>query len=205
MGTFSTETDIANSALIKLGRDLVTSIDDDNESARVCKARLPFVRDEVMRSHTWNFATKRVALAKTLNTPVYDYTNEFQLPSDVLRVITTNLIDFPFGSDKTVTTTFGVASPPWVIEGDKLLANDSEVKILYIFRQTDISKWTSDFGEVCAFRLAVDLCYRLTQNTALLKELKADFKHQLALARAFDAQEKGPDSVSTTDWIDARI
>lgn len=205
MGTFSSETDVANSALVKVGRDLITSIDDDNERARVCKSRLPFTRDEVLRSHPWNFALKRVALAKTLVTPEFDYTSEFQLPSDVLRVIKTNLISSFQASDKKVTTTFGYLTPAWVIEGDKLLSNDDSVKILYIARLTDVSKWPSDFGEVVALRLAAELAYKFTNSRGVAQDLFAQYKDALALARSFDAQEGDPDNIKTNDWLNARL
>lgn len=205
MGTFASETDVANSALVKVGRDLITSIDDDNERARVCKNRLPFVRDEVLRAHPWNFALKRVALAKTLVTPEFDYSSEFQIPNDVLRIIKTNLITSFQASDKKVTTTFGSYTPAWIVEGDKLLSNDDSVKILYIARVTDVSKWPSDFGEVVALRLAAETAYKFTNSRSMSQDLYAQYKEALAFARAFDAQEGDPDDISTIDWVTSRL
>lgn len=204
MSTFSSETDVANSALIKVGADLITSIDDDNERARVLKSRLPFVRDGVLRSHPWNFALKRVQLAQTLNTPVYDFSNEFQIPSDVLRIISTNLDPIVTYSDKKVTTSYGVSLPSWTIEGDKLLSNDTTVKILYIARISDVTLWPSNFGEVVALGLAKESCYKFTQNRALMLDLAQEYEKQLAFARNFDAQENGRTNIETYDWIVSR-
>ena len=205
MGSISTEVDICNSALLKVGRDLISSLDDDNERARVVKNRYALVRDELLTSHPWNFALPSLQLAVTLNTPIFDYSKEFQLPDDVLRILKTDLSEVPPSSDKRVTTTFGFDLPAWKIEGDKLLANDGTVRILYIKRITDTSKFSSTFAEALALRLALDIAYRMTNDLNLVESLKQSYQVQLSLARSYDAQESDADNIATNDWLNSRL
>lgn len=190
---------------MKVGRDLITSLNDDNERARTCKNRYPRLRDSLLIGHPWNFAIKRVSLAATLVTPEFDYTTEFQLPNDCLRVLNTDLVDLPPSSDIQVTTTFGVELPEFMIEGDKLLADASSVKIRYISAVTDVSKFSEHFANTLELYLAADIAYKFTNSVTLAAELKKAFVEQFSLARSYDAQESGKTGVQTNLWIDARL
>lgn len=205
MGSVSSEVDICNSALFKVGADSISSLDEDSERARICKTRYAMCRDELLGSHPWNFALARVELAQTINTPEFDYTYEYQLPSDLIRVIKTDTLDIPPSSDKRVTTTFGFDLPDWRIEGDKLLTNEGEIKIVYIKRETDVSKFSPMFAETLALRLAADFAYKLTNDLNLSREIRAAYTNQFALARSYDAQESANDTVSTNDWVNSRL
>ena len=82
----SSDTEICNSALIKIGADLITSIDDGNKAARLCKQQFIPLRDELIRAHPWNFAIKRMELGKTLNVPVFQWESDFPTGSSLLKI-----------------------------------------------------------------------------------------------------------------------
>lgn len=186
----ATETQVCNSALIKLGASRILSLEDDSKEARLCKEMFPRLRDELLYAHPWNFAIKRQELAKTANTPVFDFDSEFQLPNDLLRVLTTDL----------------PVNELYAIEGDKFLTNSSSVKIRFIFRQTDVSKWSAGFREVMSFRLAADLAYPLVQSVNLSNKMHKLFRLQLSQARSFDAQEGfSQNQVDASSWINERF
>ena len=84
----ATSVDICNSALHKIGAKRITSLSDDTKQAIILNDRYDALRKEVLRSHPWNFSIAYVALAATANTPVWpEWSHEFLLPSDVLRVL----------------------------------------------------------------------------------------------------------------------
>ena len=185
----SSEVEICNSALVKVGADRIISLSDDNERAQICNERYPKLRDDMLRSHPWNFALARVALADTGNTPEYDYTNEFQIPSDVLRIIGTDLY-----SDEI-----------YKIEGKTLLANSSSVKIQYIKKITDVSYFDSNFAEALSFRLAADIAYRISNSVNLTNQMYQLYLTVLRDARSMDAQEGVPDRIVADEWINSRF
>lgn len=59
-----TETNIANSALIKIGADMIDDIDEVivNKSVNQCREQFSKIRDEVLRAHPWNSAMRRSKL-----------------------------------------------------------------------------------------------------------------------------------------------
>lgn len=190
----SSEVDICNSALVKVGSDSITALTDNSKRARLCNLRYGDCRDEVLYAHPWNFAVKRVTLAKTANTPAYEYTYEYQLPSDVGRVLNTDASD-----------TLG-PSVAWAREGDKILTDESTLKIRYIAKITDVSLFNDMFKEVLALRIAMDIAYPLTQSNSLATRLGNQYMQWLKENRSFNGQERGSvRQVVASEWRDARF
>ncbi len=182
------EVSICNSALREVGAEMITSLTEDNKRAIVVNEQYHKSRKHLLRSSKWNFATKRVALASTINTPAFEYAYEFQLPSDCLKVLRLEDEDIAY-----------------VIEGNKLLTNESSIKIKYISDVQDTTLFPSDFAEVLALKIAVDICMSLTQDRLLKRDLLAQLDVLLADARSMDAQEGTPDDFMNDVWINSRL
>lgn len=182
-----TEVTICNSALIKIGAERILSLDDNTARAKILKEIYPIVRDDMIASHPWNFATDRVVLAALVTAPLYEWDYQFQLPSNCLRV---------YGTD--------IDPEPWKVEDGKLLCNFSEVTIKFIKQVTDTSKFSSYFVEAFACRLAAEIAYAITQSTTLKDSAEAKYERQLRVARSFDAQESMGDRVYADNWLNSR-
>lgn len=64
----STDLDIANSALIKLGQEKISAFPDTTTKRGITiSEQFSKVRKRLIREHTWSFATKRIKLAVTVN------------------------------------------------------------------------------------------------------------------------------------------
>ena len=183
------DTDICNSALIKVGAEPIISLSDDNKRGRACAKLYPTLRDDMLSAHPWNFAIKRVELAKLVAVPLYDYTAAFQIPSDSLRVLTTILQH----------------DEDWKVEGRTILANATSMKIKYLSRVTDTTLYPPYFREALSSRIAVDLGYHLAQSAALVERLHALYETRIRDARSFDAQEGAPDAIESEEWLQARL
>jgi hypothetical protein len=147
------------------------------------------MRDEVLRSHPWNFAVARKEIAALSSTPVYEYENEFQLPSDIIRIL-----DFE-DSD----------GYKYKIEGKKILSNASIMKIKYIKKVEDESEFDSSFAEVLAFRLAAELAYPLVQSVNLSQNMYRLYENALLNAKTFDGQEGTPPELINDLWLKSRL
>lgn len=183
--------DIMNSALIKLGAECIISEDDSSTRARLCKRRYPFVRDALLRSHPWNFAMAYSQLAEVSPKPddVFDYERVFQLPSDCLRVISTNLpVDVRWEE----------------IENGRIAADTAEIYVKFVRKISDVTKFDANFVEVLALALAADIAYSLTQSTAQREEARESLRKELATARSYDAQVGSVRRVISDDWLDTR-
>lgn len=186
----SSKVDICNSALAKIGVERISSLSGSSKAAVLCNQQYDKIRKKVLRSHLWDFATKRVELAKISSDPLFEYSAQFQLPSDCLRVVDTHLgtqMDF-------------------VIEGKYLLMNNDTCKIVYIADIEDVSYFDSYFEEALAYYLASDLAYPLKQDMGLKQMMKENALLEIADARSFDAQQGRLQKMLQEDvWLDSRV
>lgn len=182
----ASKVDICNSALLKLGCDRINSLTDDNVRARTCNDRYEFLKEEVLRSAPWKFALKRVTLTKTVNTPAFGYEAEFQLPSDCLR---------PWELEPNYIQ--------WTQEGNKILANEDTINLKYIYKASE-SNFDTSFVEVLATRMAMDMCYKLTNSVSREQELRSLYLVLLADARTFSAQSAQQERYISEDFTIVR-
>ena len=185
----TTAVSICNSALVKVGAERITSLDESTPGAIACNEQFTKIRDEVLRAHPWNCVIARVELASVADyeDPMGEWTAQFSLPSDCLRVLRTkDDVDYK-------------------IEGRYLLSNDSECSIQYIKRETDYSKYDPMLLECLSLRLAVELAYLITQSKSVAELLMIQYKALLSEARSADGQEGTADDAVVTDWTESRI
>lgn len=185
----ASQVEIANRALDLLGATPIVALTEDSENARAINRCYNIILRSMLRKHVWNCAKKRVVLAPLAATPAFDYTYQFQLPSDCLRPI--------FPSDVT----------DWSVEkGGVLLTNDGNVlNLLYIAMLDDPNDMDDCFVEVFAAELAVKNCEKLTQSVSKRKEAKEELKDAWSDARKANAFESVAQLEDYSSWVDARI
>ena len=184
-----TQVGIANSALTKIGADRISSITENVKAARLANELWSKVRDEVLRAHPWNFAIKRSTLTPNSTTPDSEYDYTYDLPSDLLKVLSTPedlKLDF-------------------VVEGRTILTDEpEELPIRYIYRNEDYSSWDSYFAEAFAWRLAAEMAYNLTQSLPLAQWADQMYKDTIAQARSADGSEGKIKVLIGDDWLLSR-
>ena len=81
------DTDVANVALRLIGStNPITSLTDGSDNAKVVNAIYTEVRDDLLRSHPWNFATKRVKLSRLSTDPTFEFDFAYALPTDWAQI-----------------------------------------------------------------------------------------------------------------------
>jgi hypothetical protein len=189
-----TKTGICNSALVKVGADIISAITQNTASAIALNAIYDSVRDEELRKHPWNFAIKRALLAPTSTTPTYNFDYEYDVPNDCLRIL-----DLSDDVDSEGDDDF-----EFQIEGGKLLSNESSLYVRYIRREDDESEWDACFAEVMAWRLAREVAYKLTQSVTLVDAMQKGYEQAIKEARTCDAMEGTMKLLIADKWVDAR-
>jgi len=179
---------VANAALIKLGTSTIISFDDGTKQANLAKLRYEEVRDIVLRMHPWNCAMSRVIMSPLVSTPAFEFSNEFQLPSDLLRVIEIQPVETPYK-----------------VEGRKLLADATQLDLKYIYRVTDPTQLDVLCTEAIACYLAYDICYALMQDAGLQDVKWSEFEKVLRRAKHADATEDSESTLQADDWDVARF
>ena len=176
----ASEVETINSALNMLGATNIIARTEDTKSARVTTQRCDAVRDAVFRAHPWNCLVTRTALAADSDTPAFDWSYQFTLPTDpfCLRAMRLDYLDIDFR-----------------VEGRKILCDESTINLVYLARVEDPNEWDSLLNEAIAARLAADISFAIVQSTSLTANLYALYESKLSEARFVDATEGTPGAV----------
>lgn len=183
---------ICNLALARLGASRITSLSDNTNEAKLCNLMYDDLAEEVMSEGAWSSTIKRASLAKTTNTPAFGFTDEFQLPTDpfCLRVLAINDLT-PGDYD-------------YRIEGDKLLANISTMKIKYIGRLTDTQSYDPMLKRAIVSRLAAELAYPITGNLQTANAMQEIYRLHIVDGLAADGTQGSTEDVFRSDSVDVR-
>ncbi len=189
------ETEICNRALGRLGQERILAITDEGAAGRACQLHFSGTRDEVLRSHRWNFATERGVLTRLSEAPAFGWLYQYSLPVDYIRALEVNGTEDGKGC-------------PWTVEAGRLLTNEATVNLVYIRRETLVSKWDSLFQEAMTLKLAMKLATVLRGSAAQVADLGQEYERVTApLARRVDAnegRERRPLRPFRSDFVAAR-
>ena len=171
---------ISSNALIMLGAQPISDVNENNDRARIAAALFPEVRDQLLRSHFWNCCTKRVSIAADSDAPAYDYAYQYTLPSDFIRVV--------------VCGEYGMESDHRV-EGRKILCDDTPLNLRYIFRNEDVGTWDALLVHAMTLSMAARMAYAITQSASLEQVRFQELQQLLKQARAVDGQDDPPETM----------
>ncbi len=175
------EPSICNLALGKLGEKRIMALSDSSQAARFCTLFYEQTRDEILRSHAWNFATSRATLSELAAAPAFGWENQFALPSDCLRVLQLN------GYEELQ------ARDLFEIEGRNLLTDEDTAEIKYTARITDANQFDPLFIAALASLLASKLCVPLTGARSQAATLLEEYEKVISgVAKKMDAKEGRP-------------
>lgn len=188
----ASEVGICNSALVKIGASRIVALDEGSKNANVCSELYSKLRDDLLRSHVWNFATVRLKLARLASTPVFGFAYEYQLPVDWLRTLSVH------DNDR------GQGFVEYRIEGRRLRSSAENLYLRYIRIVTDANEMPSDFREALALMLSRDITIPIAQSNALREIMSAAFRDALGRAKSADALEDFPEALPEGSWVTVR-
>ena len=193
---------IANLALTKIGDLRITALSDNTKPAREINAIYGMLRDKLQRTYNWRFCVKRAALAADVATPVFDYSYQYSIPTDCLRVLQINAY-YPAPDLSDLISSGG---QEYVIEGGKILTRSSGVlNLRYLARIEDTTRFDSSFDEAFSALIAYNVCEALTQSDAKKNAALRDYRMALMDAVRANAIENPPESLADQTWITVRL
>ena len=145
----------------------------------------PFVRDQVLRDHPWNFAVKRAVLASSETAP----RGAFPLNSRSLPTAS-RLIEVR-----------DLSTGEYQVEDGHIHANATVLYIRYIKRVTDPNVYDALFVDTAATRLAAEMCEAFTQSTQKKQALFEEYSDSITRAKRVDAQENPPAEFEEDEWV----
>lgn len=181
---------IANLAASALGEDdQLRSPDDDTHLSRSVRAVWDLERRAALRDHSWNFATRRVALPAIVGHDASPYAAAYRLPSPCVRLI-------------EVT---GYGRSEYQLEGRLILSGAAApLRIRYIHDVTETAEWDDLFVKAFATRIAWQIADRITGDTARMQLAERKYRDALSEAKRVDARENPQIPFEATSWETVR-
>lgn len=171
---------ICNAALMRCGSEPIALAELTTPTSKrglAVTSQYEITLKEILNDSPWNFATKRVELSATGNTPLFKFTQQYNLPSDTIRVLELE--------DKV----------EYRIEESALLCDvEGTVKVKYIFFQNDPTKYSGAFVKAFYLKLAEDISYLMVQSAALQGAITTEAERYLRKARSMNSQEGTPET-----------
>ena len=185
----TSETEIANIAMLHLGEDPISNIDSD-VSARAIAARRRFdtTRDAVLAMGKWSFAKTQASIAADPEAPAWGFSFRYTLPGDFIRFVEPEQLDEPFRRrGRYIHTDHG---SPFTFD--------------YIYRNEAVGEWEPMFTEAVGALLAANICIKLGGNVTLKRELEGLAASKAREARSIDAQGEPLEELEIDVWLYSR-
>jgi len=192
----SSVTEIVNIALRKIGQTNITSIDDGTATANVANDLYTEARDELLRIHPWNFAIKRVKLAQSSNTPIFEFDYAYPLPSDWIRTVSVHDNDGGYGSLKH--------RMEFLVNQRVIVCNSDQVYLRYVHRVTDPNFMTPDFRSTLESLLSRNMSIAISNSDNMYEIFDKEYKRSLARARSTDGMGSSPEQRPRGSWASVR-
>lgn len=183
------EVTICSNALLMLGGNPINDLSENTDGAILAANLWPQVRDEVLRSHPWNCATKRVVLAPEVSAPEFDYSHQFILPGDWLRTVSCGMRGYEHD---------------YRVEGGRILANRNVLYLRYIWRNEVVASWDSILIHVMTLAMAARMAYGITKSTSMEAQRIQEYEMALRHAKAVDGQEDPPETFGDFPLLTSR-
>jgi len=178
-------------ALLKIGASSITSFDDGTAEAEIAGNLYETVRDGLLSSHPWHFATAQATLPRLVVEPVADYSYAYQLPSDFLRALSAG----PTGRGRGLN---------YRIAESRLHSDSTQLVLTYVFRP-DESAYPPFFDQALIARLAAEFCIPLTESTSRAETLFKLANHSFREAKLIDSQQSTPGRIDDFSLINVRV
>lgn len=185
----ATAVSICSNALLLLGGKTINDFNEDNDRARLASNLYPTFRDWLLRSHPWNCAVKRVALAPDQATPAFDYAYQFVLPSDWKRTLQVG----QYGSEVDYRH-----------EGRLILSDDNPLYLRYIADVTE-ANWDGMLVHCAMLMMAAAMAYPITMSAAQSKVQYDLFAAEMRKTKAVDGQDDPAETLGDFRLLSARM
>jgi len=193
---------IANLALTKLGDLRILNLTDNTKPAREVNAVFDMTRDYLQRRFSWRFCIKRANLAADTSTPLWDWSYQYPIPTDCLRILQVGQW-YPTPDLSDLISTGG---QEYVLEGKYILSNQAgPLKLRYLSKVTDPVQFDAAFDMAFSAYLAYILAEPLTASREQKQMAYQDYRNAIKDAVIANAIENPPESLADQTWILARL
>jgi hypothetical protein len=185
--------------LRKIGANkTIGSFTEGTPNANFMNDRFAEARDDLLRSHPWNFAVQRAILAQSSVTPTSGFDYQYPLPSGWLRTLGVWDNDaeagaLPYREENSST------------DGNVIVTDASDVYLKYVAQITDANIMTADFRECLACKLAVDAAIGIANSNTMRELMMVDLDSKMMQAKSTDSLGDRPGKLARGTWVSRRF
>lgn len=190
------ETSICNQALSWLKANRISSLDETSREAELCRENYPFLRDAVLESRPWTFATAR-EVSTSQEVDGWGFKFRHEIPLDWIWVWTVYRNVDNYGQ--------GVHDTSWRREGRSIISDHSTIYLKGTLRVIDTGAFSFMFTQALAARVAADLAIPLTGNPKLQTDMWQLYMLKLEEAATRDGQQGANDYIVQHRLTSARF
>lgn len=181
----ATDISMSSNALLLIGHSTINSFSDAGAGARAASNLYQTVYEDAITSYPWRFAMGKKALSKLVDSPLNEWTNAFQLPTDLLLTYRT----YP-RSD-------------FEIYEDKLYSDQDSIEIDYWFKPEETSL-PPYFVKYVQYLLAAEFAISVSDNRTLAEVFDAKAQQQGLIAQNRDSQGRTNNAIESSPFIEVR-
>lgn len=178
----TTDISIINTALLMIGANDINSLSDATAEAKLANSVYQDIKNSLLQYNPWRFSLKQKDLGGALvSDPLFKWEKQYQLPSDLLRVINLE------------------GDAPYEIYEDKICTDVSPCRIVY---QANIQEkdFPSYFVRCLNFHLASTFAVSLLDDAAKMQMFEQRADKETARARNIDAQQQPNSRISDVNY-----
>lgn len=131
------------------------------------------------------------------DSPQFGYTYRYQLPTDYILLLQIN-------GNECLTV-------PHSVEKGELLTDEQEISALYIYQETDVTKFDKDFVKVLSYKMSAEAALAITNQRSISEDREGKYEKELGRCKGRKSQESGhpqtggpPREVIVNKWTRAR-
>jgi hypothetical protein len=201
-----TDTEICNLALNAVGeRQGVTALGDTTAQGTAINNAYTLVREKLLASSWWSFASKQAVLAQSATAPTPDWAYAYDAPTDMLapRYVWSGGMEPVTPEDSRVNFAYerGAGATVGLIYCDEVPITTGTVlwpQLKYTYTLIDATKMPAHFADAfvlaLAARLALALPVKPQLAVTLRQEAEVERQKAVALDRTWRRQSQRPDA-----------
>lgn len=202
----SSDIDIASQALGLLRANTISSFDDGSNEADIAKLYYSDFAQDILTRYPWAFAIKKRLFNQT-TAPINEYRYAHIVPTEALRIWSL----FPNSSvGSAPINDYDIQAP----DGKrKIFSNQNTIYGEYT-AYTEESNWPGYFSHFAIHAFAALIALPVTDDDALAAQMhrlawgspgEGEKGGKFAVATGIDAQQKPPETILHSPFIDARF
>ncbi|NCC66541.1 MAG: hypothetical protein EOM15_18055 [Spirochaetia bacterium] len=177
--------DLANRALLRIGSEQISSLDEGVPRANYCYQLLPQAIETVYSSYHWRSAAKRVGLAPLADAPAYGYAYQFALPADCALIRSVE------------------CEGPYSISNQKILTDATSVFLSYLALPATPTDMPVVVRDLVVRQLAYLISMPILHNDGVSNRLLQEYYQAYAQAVTKDGIAQYQEE-EENDWYDSK-